>query len=144
MHQSEHGCSDDKPAREKSRQGNRKELRRLDRTIEKGTIEHLLDRRHDEGHADDPDENARVHRAMREIMELCVAEGGTAVCCDTACGGLGDFSESPPFDYSVDHGEWCFCDAACRTWGDCCNSVGSAPASNRFACEGSTCKLCNP
>ncbi|HXD23904.1 MAG TPA: FAD-linked oxidase C-terminal domain-containing protein, partial [Gemmatimonadaceae bacterium] len=28
-------------------------------------------------HGDDPDESARVHAAMREIMELCVAEGGT-------------------------------------------------------------------
>ncbi len=27
--------------------------------------------------ADDPDENARVHSAMKEIMELCIAEGGT-------------------------------------------------------------------
>ncbi len=26
---------------------------------------------------DDPDEAARVHAAMREIMELCIAEGGT-------------------------------------------------------------------
>jgi glycolate oxidase subunit GlcD len=26
---------------------------------------------------DDPDETARVHAAMREIMEMCVAEGGT-------------------------------------------------------------------
>jgi glycolate oxidase subunit GlcD len=28
-------------------------------------------------HGDDADEAARVHAAMREIMELCVAEGGT-------------------------------------------------------------------
>ena len=28
-------------------------------------------------HADDPDENARVHSAMKAIMELCIAEGGT-------------------------------------------------------------------
>jgi glycolate oxidase subunit GlcD len=28
-------------------------------------------------HGDDADESARVHAAMREIMELCVAEGGT-------------------------------------------------------------------
>ena len=27
--------------------------------------------------ADDPDENARVHSAMKAIMELCIAEGGT-------------------------------------------------------------------
>lgn len=27
--------------------------------------------------ADDPDEHARVHAAMKEIMELCIAEGGT-------------------------------------------------------------------
>jgi glycolate oxidase subunit GlcD len=26
---------------------------------------------------DDPDERARVHAAMREIMEMCIAEGGT-------------------------------------------------------------------
>jgi glycolate oxidase subunit GlcD len=26
---------------------------------------------------DDPDESARVHAAMREIMEMCIAEGGT-------------------------------------------------------------------
>ena len=27
--------------------------------------------------ANDPDESARVHEAMREIMEACIAAGGT-------------------------------------------------------------------